>query len=205
MARIAVFGPRQSNDILLTQSDGKVWRELVRVITEDLVKPEWKGHTFLIPIYSKFDLLVLKICEQKKYDVEFYIPKQNWGKTGLPYNKTQLVNRMMRQDNTHIIPGNVYRLNSMLRDSDGVYLLDCIPHFGPMQEALNSKPIRRVPTDNMAFQSEDELIGQTELLFPGEDENPGVDINPALQVPHDTTKTKYISDMQKAFFANGGN
>ena len=201
MARIAVFGPRPDNGLILTKSDGKVWNELRRVIHEDFATGEFDGHTFLIPIYSKFDLEILAICEQKNYKVEFYVPEEGWGFKGLPFNKTQLVSRMTFDDNVHVIPGAINRVNKMLDDSDGIYLLDILPNFGPMQKHIDSKPIRRVPVENMEFTTEDELVGQTELIFFEEDMNQtGVDLNKPRVIPHDLSKTEYERMMKETFF-----
>lgn len=203
MAKIAVLGPRPDNNLILTKSDGKVWNELRRVIHEDFSTGEFKGHTFLIPIYSKFDLEILSICEQLKYDVEFYVPQEGWGLTGLPFNRTQLVSRMMSPTNVHIHPGMINRLTTMLDESDGIYLLDIIPNFGPMQKHIDGKPIRRVPVEKMAFTSEDELVGQTELIFFEEDMNPtGVNLNAPRKIPHDLSKIEYEKMMKDKSFWN---
>lgn len=164
MARIAILGPRPNNDSILTKKDGKVWNELKRVLYEDLSKPEWKGHTFLIPIYTKFDLEILRICELNSYPVEFYVPNDRWGKEKLPQHRTALVNRTMT-NNVHIIPGQINRMKRMLQECDGIYLLNILDDFAVLQSYVESKPVRVFPVQKMKFTSEEELTGQLELAI----------------------------------------
>lgn len=193
MAKIAVVGPRPNNSNILTVKDGVVWKEMKRVLYEDLTNPEWQSHTFLIPIYSKFDLEVLAICEQKKYAVEFYVPSESWGKEKLPQHRTSLVHRTMT-DNVHIIPGQIDRINKMIDDCDGVYLLDTVSNFGPFEPHLKKKSIRRFPLEKMAFTSEEELTGQTSLDLPDTDFIIPEDVN------IDKTFIRYAGETQEQYF-----
>ena len=72
-----------------------------------------------------------------------------------------------------------------------------------MQKHIDGKPIRRVPVEKMAFTSEDELVGQTELIFFEEDMNPtGVNLNAPRKIPHDLSKIEYEKMMKDKSFWN---
>lgn len=157
MTRIGIVGPRPKDGSLLTKKDGKVWNELKTVLAKDLESSEWNHCTFLIPIYSKFDIEILRICEQKGRKVEFYLPNPEWGKTKLPRHNLLLIERMSASP-THVFNGAAERMNKMIEDSDGLYCLRSNINFGPLEPAMKGVPQRDFPIQNMRYTTEEEAM-----------------------------------------------
>lgn len=155
--KIAVLSGRPKDGTLLPRKEQHVWHELCRILKEDMDRMEFHGATFLIPIYSKFDLQVLFHAEKMNIPVEYYVPSEDWGKTSLPIHQIKLVERM--EEKRVVVPGGSNaRIKKMIADADAVYILPGTHGFSSFIPLLKGKKIIPFPFRQMRYQTEDEAI-----------------------------------------------
>lgn len=153
--KVAVVSGRPADGTLLPKVEKYVWQELKRVLTEDMAIFKEKQVEFLIPIYNKFDLEVLRICEHYDIKVTYYLPNPEWGTEVLPKHQIDLIRRMRK--NVWIVPGSYTdRINRMIRDSDMVYVLPQTKGVEQFAEELSSKPFYLFPVNKMRYTTEEE-------------------------------------------------
>ena len=160
--KIAFLSGRPKNGTLLPREEKLVWREMVRVLREDLEHQVFKNGTFLIPIYNKFDLYALSVAEKNHVPVEYYLPTDRWGTEKLPQHQLYLIQRM--QGARHVCGNSTQRMIDMIRDADYVYLLpdtDGVERFLPY---LEGKSVRVFPTDRMRYFTEEDGAALYEQL-----------------------------------------
>ncbi len=145
--------PSDMPDTLLPAKSKPIWQEVCRVLDEELSDPLFKRCTFLIPIWSKFDLRALYMAEKLGIKVEYYVPSETWGLDGvLPKHQERLVERMAYP--RHVIPGHRERMVQMIRDADLVYLLPKNLGVADFLSAMTDKNIRIFPMKNMRYCTE---------------------------------------------------
>ena len=152
--KIAVLSGRPKDGTLLPRKEQYVWRELCRILKEDMNRPEFKGATFLIPIYSKFDLQVLFYAEKMNIPVEYYVPTEVWGKSSLPFHQIKLVERM-EQKRVVVPGGSQARMEKMILDADAVYVLPGTHGFSSFIPLLKNKKIIPFPFKEMRYHTEE--------------------------------------------------
>ncbi|MFS1019774.1 hypothetical protein ACFC9N_10730 [Enterococcus casseliflavus] len=123
MAKIAFISNREDPNSYFTRKEDFNWKAIKHAVWEELSKPEWRGQTFLIPIYSRFDRFVLYCAERLQNEVIFYIPQQEWGEHAIPQNQIDLVKRMKARYPKVVERGNQQRLERMLDDCDAAFAL----------------------------------------------------------------------------------
>lgn len=153
--KIAVLSGRPADGTLLPKQEKYVWQELKRVLKNDLSVYEGKDVEFLIPIYNKFDLEVLRICEQLKLKVTYYVPTPEWGTERLPKHQLDLIRRM--RNDVLVVPGRYdNRLRRMIQDSDIVYVLAKTQGVEDFAEELVQKAFYLFPEQEMLYTTEED-------------------------------------------------
>lgn len=152
--KVALLSGRPKNGTLLPKTEKFVWKEICRVMEEDLSSPILKGATFLIPIYSKFDLYGLAIAERQSNPVEYYVPSVEWGNKALPKHQLLLINRM--KSDRHVIPSSHGRLLKMIEDADIVYTLPNTEGYERFNKYLENKTVCHLNIKKMNFTTEEE-------------------------------------------------
>lgn len=151
--KVAILAGRPKNGTILPKNEKFLWNELCRVMEEELTRPIFKGATFLIPIYNKFDLYALAIAEKSNNPVEYYVPAQNWGSKALPKHQTLLISRMKYE--RHVTPSNFGRMSQMIEDADIVYTLPETDGFERFETDLVGKTVCHLDTSKMNFTTEE--------------------------------------------------
>lgn len=152
--KIAFLSGRAKEGTLLPKSERYVWQETIRVLQEDLEQPVFtKGTTFLIPIFSKFDLKVLSLAEKNRIPVEYYVPTENWGKEKLPQHQLYLIDRMKGE--RHVCGNSFQRMVNMIQDADVVYLMDHTDGVERFLPYLKGKMTRVFPHEQMRYDTEE--------------------------------------------------
>lgn len=151
--KVAILAGRPKNGTILPKNEKFLWNELCRVMEDELTRPIFKGATFLIPIYNKFDLYALAIAERNGNPVEYYVPSKNWGSKALPKHQTMLIGRM--QYERHVTPSNSGRLSHMIEDADIVYVLPGTDGFERFENELQNKIICHLDMNKMNFTTEE--------------------------------------------------
>lgn len=152
--KVAFLSGRQENGTILPRDEKFVWKELTRVVEQELKNPLFKGATFLIPIYSKFDLFVLRLAEKMGNPVEYYVPSEDWGFSKLPKHQVYLIERMKFP--RHVTNSNTGRLDEMVKAADIVYTLPNTKDFDRFESWLEDKLICEFPIEKMLYQTEEE-------------------------------------------------
>lgn len=160
--KIAIVSGRQQDGTILPRKEQLVWRELCRVLEEELEHPIFKGATLLIPIYSKFDLQVLYLADRKGIDVEYYVPSEDWGLHALPKHQTELVGRVVAP--RHINPSSTGRMVDMIQAADLLYVLTDTNGVERFLEMGADKPMVRFATEKMRYQTEAEALAWHEQI-----------------------------------------
>lgn len=159
--KVAFLSGRQENGTMLPKNERFVWKELIRILEDEIKNPVFKGATFLIPIYNKFDLYVLYLAERNNIKVEYYVPQENWGLSGLPKHQTYLVERMSYP--RHVIKDGD-RLKAMVDAADVVYVLPETSGFERFEPWLDGKIVCRFPVEKMLYKTEAEAERYHEQL-----------------------------------------
>ena len=141
MAKIAFLSNREVEGSFLSKSDNENWKALRHGLWQELSQDKWRNHTFLIPIYTRYDRLVLQIAEYFGNPVIFYLPTQEWGESNLPVNQIQCIQRMKARYPRIVIKGSNNRLNAMIHDSDGVFVLKTQDYLDVPEDILNTKRV----------------------------------------------------------------
>ena len=160
--KVAILAGRPKNGTILPKNEKFVWNEVCRVMEEELSLPLFKGATFLIPIYNKFDLYALAIAEKNNNPIEYYVPSMEWGTSSLPKHQTLLVGRMNHE--RHLNPSNFGRITQMIEDADLVYVLPGTDGFERFDKDLANKPLCRLDTNKMNFTTEETGLAYYEML-----------------------------------------
>lgn len=156
MIKVAILSGRQKNGTLLPREERHVWKEVQRIISEDLSNLG-KNFEYLIPVYTKFDLEVLRIAERNGNKVTYYLPNENWGKTSLPTFQLNLISRMRKPGTEVIVDGPMMaRIYKMIEDADIVYYLDETDGFERFKDSLAGKNLLPFSKDKMLYQTEEE-------------------------------------------------
>lgn len=154
MIKIAFLSGRPKDGTLLPKSERYVWKEVCRVLKNDLQFFK-EGFEFLIPIYNKFDLQALRIAEELGTKTTYYLPSKEWGTKNLPFYQLDLISRMRKEE--VIVEGNVMkRMFKMIEDADIVYLMDETDGLERFTSSLKNKVIRTFPKEKMLYTTEEE-------------------------------------------------
>lgn len=139
MGRIAFMSNREEENSFFSRKEDYRWKAISSEIRGLLSQSSWRGHTFLIPVFTKFDRYVLQLAEQLGNPVEFYFPSEDWGKKMLPNNDIERIERMRRYYPAHIVKGNMNRLEKMCHDADGIVVLRNQLSLGGLEKAVVQK------------------------------------------------------------------
>lgn len=154
--KLAVIGGRPEDGTILPRQEKEVWKEVKRVLSEDIVAISklFPAVEFLIPLYSKFDIEFLR--EIKKYDrpVTFYVPSEDWGLSRLPKHQTTLIKSI--DANRIIIPNSTERLRQMLSDASIIYCMKNTKDINYFEDLIESKNTLYFPEHKMRFKTESE-------------------------------------------------
>lgn len=145
MSKIAFVSNREDDNSLFSKKDDYRWKAISKAVEEIISRDEWRGHTFLIPIYTRFDRLILQLAERYGNPVEFYFPEEDWGQRFLPTNDIQRIERMRRYYPAYVVNGTMERLERMCADSDGVVILRSKANLGGIEKAVMNKRCMVVP------------------------------------------------------------
>ena len=149
--KVAIIGGRPADGTILPRKEGAVWEELKRILALQLKDPFYQQCEFLIPVYSKFDLEVMRLCEEYQYPVTLYVPNSEWGLQKLPLHQTRLIKRM----NPPRVIHQTERINRMMEDADMVLFLEGSQGIDTFQR-LNTKPSTRFFARRMRYRTETE-------------------------------------------------
>lgn len=176
MIKVAILSGRQKNGTLLPKEERHVWKEIQRVMSDDLSNLG-KNFEFLIPVYTKFDLEALRIAERNGNKVRYYLPNENWGKSKLPSFQVNLISRMREPGTEVIVDGPMMtRMHKMIDDADVVYYLDETDGFERFQDSLAGKTLLPFSKNKMLYKTEAEAdiyhekLKQTTTVFVTPDE-----------------------------------
>lgn len=158
MLRVAVLGGRPADGTLLPKVEKEVWKEIQRVIKEDVDKYQkiFNQSILMFPLYSKFDLEVLRVTEKLKRPVEYYIPDESWGTKYLPNHQIDLIQRISA--NKIVVPNAQQRVIEMINRAHVVYLMNNTYQIDYFNHALSNKVIISFSEENMRFKTEEEAI-----------------------------------------------
>lgn len=159
--KIAILSGRPKNGTLLPKEEKLLWEEIKRVARQDL--KHLKQATFLIPIYSKFDLYALSVAEKEGINVCYYLPNEEWGTTRLPAFQLSLIERMRGEQK--IVEGSfLERMRVMIQDADAVYTLENSDGFGTFKPWLKDKLVIPFTEDKLLYKTEEEAEAYHEDL-----------------------------------------
>lgn len=152
--KVAFVSGRPADGTILPKQERFLWNEILYVLRQDLSKPVYKDMTFLIPVYSKFDLAALALAEKYNIKVEYYLPNESWGTSRLPRHQRLLMQR--KEGVRHVCNGAHARMVQMIADADIIYALPETVDYNKYEHYMKGKPIRIFPKDKMRFHSEEE-------------------------------------------------
>lgn len=151
--KIAILAGKPNDGTILPKKESFLWKEICRVMEDDLSLPIFKNATFLIPIYNKFDLHALRIAEEQSNPVEYYVPTIEWGNKFLPAHQKKLIDRMKFHRN--VIPSSHKRMVKMIEDADVIYCLPNTEGFDRFKSALVDKTVCQLDLKKMNFTTEE--------------------------------------------------
>lgn len=155
MMKIGILSGRPANGTILTKEEKRVWGEMLRVLKEDMqMNPAFKVCEIVVPVYSKFDIQVLRYAEELHYSTNLYLPSKEWGTTRLPPHQTALIKR--HNDSATIIPSPNNRLIKMIEDCQIIYMLANSQGIEQFYPYLKDKPVIYFPQAKMRFTTEAE-------------------------------------------------
>lgn len=116
--KIGIISNREDENSLFTKKEDVAWKAIELSMYREFRQPYWKNKTLLIPIYTRFDRLVLRFAMLNKLAVELYVPSSDWGEKFLPSNQIELIKRAKSCYPVHVHDGQQARLEMMSLDCD---------------------------------------------------------------------------------------
>lgn len=159
--KLAVVSGRPDDSTILTSKEKQVWNELCRVLKDDLSQMVFQKFHFHIPIYSKFDLEVLRCIESLGYPATLYVPNDTWGLSKLPKHQVDMIKRL---DLPRVIV-STNRINKMIEDSDMVYLLDNTKGVETFKKSIGNKFVVKFPVKKMRYTTEEECLAYNNRMM----------------------------------------
>lgn len=164
--KIGVLAGQPTDGTVFPKEEKYVWKELIRVMKQDLSIVD-ERFEFIIPIFNKFDIEVLRIIEQlnagrmsdglPEIKTTYYLPTITWGTRALPQHQLDLIRRMRTQSEQRIVSGgNMSRINQMIKDADVMYILGESAGMDSFSSQLKNKICWNVSTKNMRYQTEED-------------------------------------------------
>lgn len=153
MGRIAFVSNREDDNSAFSRKDDFRWQAIIQAIDSLIKQESWRGHTFLIPVFTKFDRYVMKLAEDCGNPVEFYFPSEDWGMTKLPHNDTERIKRLRAYYPAHIIQGNMNRIEGMIQSANGVVVLRSESTLGGLEKCLTNKKVLTMDANKIVNQT----------------------------------------------------
>lgn len=150
MAKIAILSNREREGSLFTKKDTLLWSRVQKEVCLELEKPYWKKHELLIPIYTKFDRMVLYHAIRHKLAVTLYLPSEDWGSQFLPQNQIYYISTAKSIYPMKVYAGSQERLEAMSEDCDAVYALRTSSNFEFSESRLVGKIEHRLDISRLA-------------------------------------------------------
>lgn len=150
MAKIAILSNREKDGSLFTRKDTVLWNRIKQEVSSELAKPYWKKHELLIPIYTKFDRLVLYHALRHKLAVTLYLPSEDWGSQFLPQNQIAYISTAKSIYPVKVYAGSQERLEAMSQDCNAVYALRTSSNFEFSESNLVGKIEHRLDISRLA-------------------------------------------------------
>lgn len=161
MIKVGFLGGRPENGTELPRTEKEVWREFKRVLNEDLntLSPLLRHPKVKVelcfPLYSKFDIEVLRMTRKFQRPVTFYVPTLNWGLSNLPTHQINLIKNTSAE--RKIITGSVItRVEEMIKDCDVLYILNNKHQLDRYQHLLAGKKVYYFSSDKMRYLTEED-------------------------------------------------